>query len=139
MCDDAAAAIDFYKSAFGAVEMMRLPGPNGKLANACVGICSLPVMLADECPEHGMLGPKALGGTTVTIHLIVEDVDASIARAEKAGAKIIMPAADMFWGDRYGVIEDPCGHRWSIATHQRDMTVDEIQQAMHSMPDFAEA
>ena len=96
-------------------------------------------MLADECPEHGMLGPKALGGTTVTIHLIVEDVDASIARAEKAGAKIIMPAADMFWGDRYGVIEDPCGHRWSIATHQRDMTVDEIQQAMHSMPDCAEA
>lgn len=135
VCDDAAAAIDFYQRAFGAVEMMRLPAPNGKIVHACVSICDSPVMLVDESSEMGMLGPKALGGTPVTMHLTVDDADAFVARAAAAGAKVIMPVEDAFWGDRYGLIEDPCGHHWSVATHVRDMTPEEIQQAMlEAMP-----
>ena len=88
--------------------------------------------MVDEAVEWGMLGPKALKGSSVFIHLYVDDVDAFSARAAAAGAKITMPAADMFWGDRYGQLEDPFGHRWSIATHLRDMTADEIKKAMHS-------
>jgi uncharacterized glyoxalase superfamily protein PhnB len=132
VCANASAAIDFYVRAFGGQELMRLAAPNGQLAHACVLINESPVMLVDENKEMHMLGPKSLGGTPVTIHLNVSDVDASIARAEKAGAKVVMPAADMFWGDRYGIVEDPFGHQWSIATHQRDLTPEEIQQAMQN-------
>jgi PhnB protein len=110
-----AAAIDFYIRAFGARELMRLAGPDGRLLNAAVEINGAMVMLADEYPEMGGLGPKALGGTPVTLHLSVSDADAAIARAADAGATVVMPAADMFWGDRYGIVEDPFGHRWSIA------------------------
>jgi PhnB protein len=130
VCAGAADAIEFYKKAFGAVEALRMPGPGGKLMHASVRIGGSAVMLVDENPEWGLLGPKLLKGTPVTIHLYVEDVDAFAKRAVDAGAKIIMPIADMFWGDRYGVLEDPFGHRWSVATHLRDMSPEEMKQAM---------
>lgn len=130
VCDDASAAIEFYKKAFGAVEMMRLATPSGKLAHGCVFLCGLPVMLVDQNEEMGMIGPKKLGGTPVTIHVMVKDVDAFVDRAVRAGAKVVMPVANMFWGDRYGIVEDPFGHCWSIATHQRDLTQEEIHEAM---------
>jgi len=133
VCAGAASAIDFYKAAFGAEESARLPGPNGKLMHAAVRIGDSTLMLVDEMPEYGALGPKALKGSPVTIHLYVEDADATFARAVAAGAKVTMPLSDMFWGDRYGQLEDPFGHRWSIATHQRDLTPQEIQQAMREM------
>jgi uncharacterized glyoxalase superfamily protein PhnB len=133
VCAGAADAIAFYQKAFNAVEVMRMPGPGGKLIHASVRIGDSAVMLVDEMPEHGALGPKALKGSPVTIHLFVEDVDAFVARAVAAGAKVTMPVADMFWGDRYGRIEDPFGHHWSIATHIRDMSPQEMQQAMRGM------
>jgi uncharacterized glyoxalase superfamily protein PhnB len=130
VCAGAAEAIAFYKKAFDAEEMMRLAGPDGKIAHACIRIGDSAVMLVDEFPEHGCLGPKSLKGSPVVIHLNVDDVDAFAARAVDAGAKITLPVADMFWGDRYGQIEDPFGHRWSIATHLRDMSPEEIRKAM---------
>ena len=130
VCAGAAKAIEFYKKAFGAVEMMRLPGQDGKLIHAAITIEGGAVMLTDEAPEWGSLSPLALKGSPVTVHLNVDDVDAVIDRAVKAGATLKMPVADMFWGDRYGQLTDPFGHNWSIATHQRDMTVEEIQAAM---------
>ena len=130
VCKGAAEAIDFYKKAFDAIEMVRLPGPDGRLIHACIEINGATVLLVDEFPEMGNASPQSLKGTPVTIHLMVKDVDAVSARAIAAGARVIMPVADMFWGDRYGVIEDPFGHRWSIATHLRAMTPDEIQAAM---------
>ena len=135
VCDGAAAAIEFYKKAFGAIEVARLPGPDGRLMHAQLRIGDSAVMLVDQNPEWGMLGPKALKGTPVTIHLYVADADAFVEHAVAAGATVITPLADMFWGDRYGVIEDPYGHRWSIATHQRDVQPQEWAQAMkHSSP-----
>ena len=133
VCAGAADAIGFYKAAFGAVEEVRMPAPNGKLMHAMVRIGDSPLMLVDESPEWGMLGPKALKGTPITLHLYVKDVDAAIAKAVAAGAKLTMPAADMFWGDRYGQVEDPFGHRWSVATHTRDLTPEQIQQGMAKM------
>lgn len=133
VCAGAAKAIDFYKKAFGAEEVMRLEGPDGSLWHACVAIGGSPVMLVDEFPGMGSLGPKALKGSPVTIHLNVPDADAFVERAVKAGATIKMPVSDAFWGDRYGQIEDPFGHRWSVATHIRDMTVEEIKAAMPKM------
>ena len=130
VCAGAAKAIDFYKKAFGAKEMMRLAGKDGKLIHAAIEINGARVMLVDEMREWGALSPKALNGTPVTVHLYVDDVDKVFKRAVKAGATSIMPVADMFWGDRYGVIEDPFGHRWSLATHLRDMTMKEIKKAM---------
>ncbi|MGH8177093.1 MAG: VOC family protein [Steroidobacter sp.] len=133
VCAGAAAAIEFYKKAFNAVEEMRLPGPGGKLMHAMVRIGDSPLMLVDESPEWGALGPKTLKGSPVTIHLQVDNVDAVVEQAVAAGAKITMPVADMFWGDRYGVLEDPFGHHWSVATHMRDLSPGEIQQAMQNM------
>ena len=133
ICAGAADAIEFYKKAFGAVEATRLPGPNGKLMHAAVRIGDSTVMLVDEMPEWGALGPKSLKGSPVTIHLFVDDVDAVVARAVKAGAKVTMPVDDMFWGDRYGKLEDPFGHHWSVATHVRDVSPEEMQQAMKKM------
>jgi uncharacterized glyoxalase superfamily protein PhnB len=130
VCAGAADAIEFYKKAFGAVEEARLPGPQGRIMHAMIRIGDSAVMLVDEMPEWGALGPKALKGSPVTIHLYVNDVDAFVARAVKAGAKVTMPVADMFWGDRYGKIEDPFGHHWSVATHVRDVSMEEAQQAM---------
>ena len=133
ICAGAAKAIEFYKQAFGAEEGARLPGPDGRLMHASVKIGDSQVMLVDEMPEWGALGPKSLKGTPVTIHLYVEDVDALVARAVKAGAKVTMPVADQFWGDRYGKLEDPFGHHWSVATHVRDVSMEEMQDAMRQM------
>ena len=139
VCAGAAEAIEFYKKAFGATDAITMPGPGGKLMHAQIRINGSAVMLVDEMPEHGALGPKALKGTPVTIHLYVDDVDAFVARAVQAGATLKMPVTDMFWGDRYGVLIDPFGHSWSVATHQRDMTVEQIQDAMRNMPPCGEA
>ena len=133
VCAGAAKAIDFYKQAFGATEVGRLPGPDGRLMHAAMKIGDSTVMLADEMPEWGSLGPKALKGSPVTIHIYVEDVDALVARAEKAGAKVTMPVAEQFWGDRYGKLEDPFGHHWSVATHVRDVSREEMGEAMKEM------
>ena len=133
VCAGAGAAIDFYKKAFGATETSRMPGPGGKLIHASIRIGDSTVMLVDEMPEWGSLGPKALKGSPVVIHLYVDDVDAFTARAVTAGAKVTMPVADMFWGDRYGQLEDPFGHRWSVATHIRDVSPADMQQAMQNM------
>jgi uncharacterized glyoxalase superfamily protein PhnB len=130
VCAGAAAAIEFYKKAFGAEELVRLAGPNGKLMHASIKIGNASVMLVDELPEWGSSSPLTLGGSPVTIHLYVPDVDAFVTRAVKAGAILRMPVEDMFWGDRYGIIEDPFGHKWSVATHQRDMSTHEIEEAM---------
>jgi len=132
VCEGAADAITFYKQAFGAVELGRLPGPQGKLMHAMLRIGDSAVMLVDEFPEYGSFGPKSLKGSPVTIHLYVEDVDATVKRAVAAGAKITMPVDDMFWGDRYGKIEDPFGHHWSVATHIRDVSPEEMQAAMNA-------
>lgn len=129
VCADAAKAIDFYAHAFGAVEVSRLPDPQGRLMHAAIRIGDSTVMLVDEFPEWGSFGPASLKGTPVTIHLYVEDADAFVERAVGAGAKVTMPLEDMFWGDRYGALEDPFGHRWSVATHLRDVTPEEIQRA----------
>ena len=128
--DGAAAAIDFYKKAFGAVELGRMPAQDGKrLMHAMIRIGDSMVMLADAFPEYGGRGPKALGGTPVTVHLYVTDADKVFAQAVAAGATVAMPIADMFWGDRYGVVADPFGHRWSIATKKKDMTPEEMSAA----------
>ncbi len=129
VCAGAADAIEFYRKAFGAVEMVRLPGKDGELMHACVSINGSSVMLVDESPQFGVLGPKALKGTPVTIHLVVADVDQAVERAVSAGARVVMPVADMFWGDRYGQIEDPFGHRWSLATPKRALSEQELRAA----------
>lgn len=133
VCAGAAEAIEFYKRAFGAVELMRLPGRDGRLMHGSIAIGGGRVMLVDEMPECGALSPRSLKGTPVTVHLYVDDVDAFVDRAVKAGATLTMPVTDMFWGDRYGVMVDPFGHSWSVATHQRDMTAEEIHDAMQKM------
>jgi len=133
VCDGAAKAIDFYKQAFGATDAASMPGPDGRIMHAQFRIGDSAVMLVDENRAYGMLGPKAVGGSPVTIHLYVDDVDAVYQRAVDAGATARMPPADMFWGDRYGVLEDPFGHHWSIATHKREVSAAEMQQAMREM------
>jgi uncharacterized glyoxalase superfamily protein PhnB len=130
VCAGAADAIDFYKKAFGATEVGRVPGPDGKLMHGAVRIEGSVVMLVDENPQWGALGPKTLKGSPVTIHVYVADVDDFVARAVKAGARVTMPIDDMFWGDRYGVIEDPFGHHWSVATHIRDVKPEDLPGAM---------
>jgi Uncharacterized protein conserved in bacteria len=129
VCAGAADAIEFYKKAFNAVEMGRMPGPEGKLVHALIRIGDSSVMLVDEFPDWGSFGPKSLKGSPVTIHLYVEDVDATVQRAVAAGAKVTMPLDDTFWGDRYGKLEDPFGHHWSVATHVRDVSPEEMQRA----------
>jgi PhnB protein len=130
VCKGAAAAIDFYKRAFNATELSRLPGPDGRLMHAMIRIGDSTVMLIDEMPERGGLSPLSLKGTPVAIHLYVEDADALAAQAIRAGVKTVLAVSDMFWGDRYGVFDDPFGHRWSIATHVRDVAPADMQKAM---------
>jgi uncharacterized glyoxalase superfamily protein PhnB len=133
VCAGAAKAIDFYVAAFGAVEQARIPGPDGRLMHAAVRIGDSTVMLVDEMPEWGVLSPRSLKGSPVTIHLYVDDADAFVARAAKAGAKVTMPVADQFWGDRYGKLEDPFGHSWSVAHRVREVSMEEAQKAMLAM------
>lgn len=131
--DDAAAAIDFYVKAFGAVERGRVPGPDGKLIHAAVDVNGSTVMLNDDFPEMSggkSMTPKALGGTPVTIHLVVTDVDKKFQQAVDAGATVVMPVEDQFWGDRYGVVQDPFGHQWSMGHPVREVSMEEIQQAI---------
>jgi PhnB protein len=123
----ASQAIEFYKKAFGAEELGRMAGPDGKsVMHADLKIGDSHVFLVDEFPEMDCRGPESIGGTPVTIHVYVEDVDAAFGKAVAAGAQVRMPLADMFWGDRYGVLTDPFGHSWSMASHKEDLTPEEI-------------
>jgi PhnB protein len=138
---DAARAVEFYKQAFGAIERAVMKGPGGKLMHAELRIGDSIIMMADEFPEYGSLSPQSIGGSGTGLHIYVEDVDSAFDRAVKAGAKVEMPVADMFWGDRFGKLVDPFGHKWSIATHTRDMSLGEIEEAqrefMKQMPKSA--
>ncbi len=126
----AAEAIAFYKKAFGARELSRHPGPDGKsIMHAEVQIGDSRLYLNDEFPAMGATSPLALNGTPVTIHLWVEDVDSVFNQAVQAGGQVLMPVADQFWGDRYGMLVDPFGHRWSVASHMRDMSPEELMKA----------
>ena len=129
----AAQAIEFYKKAFGAKEIMRMPGPDGKLGHAEVRIGDSRVMLADEYEAMNFLSPQARGGTTVSIHLYVKNVDAIAARATAAGGKLVRPVQDQFYGDRTGSIEDPFGHVWHVATHQEDLSMAELKRRAERM------
>ena len=130
VCKGASEAIEFYKKAFGAEDLGRVSdGKGGKLIHALISIGDSKVMLVDEFPEWGFYGPPSLNGSPITIHLYVDDVDAVVDRAVQCGAKITMQVQDMFWGDRYGRIEDPFGHLWSVATHIRDVTPEEMEKA----------
>lgn len=130
VCAGAADAIEFYKKAFNAIELARLPDPGGKLMHAMLQIGDSVIMLNDEYTDWGVLGPKTIGGSPITIHLYVNDVDSAFAQAVDAGGTVKMPVADMFWGDRYGVLVDPFGHNWSLATHKHDLTPEQIAEAM---------
>ena len=123
---DADAAIAFYKKSFGARERMRLAAPGGKIGHAELEIGSSVVMLADEHPEIGARGPRAFGGSPVSLHLYMEDVDRVVSDAVEAGGRIVRPIADQFYGDRSGAIEDPFGHVWHVATHIEDVPPDEL-------------
>jgi PhnB protein len=135
ICARAADAIEFYKKAFGAVEGNRLTGKDGKIMHALLRINGAAIMLSDENLEWKSPGPQTLKGSPVIIHLSVEDADALVARAVKAGATVTMPVEDMFWGDRYGQFQDPFGHHWSVGTHVREVSPTEMKEAMKSMPD----
>ncbi len=126
--DGAADAIDFYKRAFGAKERYRMPAPDGKIAHAELEIGDSVVMLSDVFPQATVKAPTELGGTTVSIFLFVEDVDAVFQQAVDAGASVTMPLEDMFWGDRFGTVEDPYGHSWSLATHVEDVPPEEMEE-----------
>lgn len=133
VCEGAAEALAFYAQAFGAVELGRMPGPGGKIMHAEMRIGDSRIMLADAFPEYGSKGPRALQGTTVVMHLYVPDADAAWDKALAAGAEPVMPLEDAFWGDRYGQVADPFGHRWSIATHKQDLSLEQIQESMRNM------
>lgn len=126
---DAVRAIEFYKNAFGAVEKGVMKGPDGKVMHAELRIGDSLFMLADEFPQFGSMSPPSTGGAGMGLHIYSEDVDSAFDRAVKAGATPEMPVSDMFWGDRYGKLVDPFGHKWSIATHKKDMTMDEMEAA----------
>jgi len=128
----AAQALEFYKKAFGAAELMRFPQPDGKIGHAEIQIGDSRIMLSDEYAEMNFRGPKSLGGTPVSIMLYVENVDAFVERAVAAGAKLVRPVKDQFYGDRSGSIEDPFGHSWHIATHIEDVSMEEMQRRMAS-------
>jgi PhnB protein len=121
-------AIEFYKRALDATEIMRLGDSGGKVHHAEIQIGDSRIMLADEHPELQALSPKTVGGSPVTMHLYVENVDTAVERAVAAGAKLVRPVADQFYGDRVGGVEDPFGYRWFIATHKEDLTMDEIRR-----------
>jgi PhnB protein len=124
----ASDAIAFYKKALGAEEIMRMAAPGGRVGHAELQIGDSRIMLADEHPELQALSPKTIGGSPVTLHLYVENVDAAVERAIAAGATLVRPVADQFYGDRTGGIADPFGYRWFIATHKEDLTMDEIRR-----------
>jgi len=128
----AAAAIEFYKKAFGAVEMMRLTQPDGKIGHAEIQIGSSKVMLADEALDMGFWSPRSLGGSGTGIMLYVDDVDRAFERARGAGAKALQPVKNQFYGDRSGTLSDPFGHMWTISTHVEDMSPEEMQHRLEA-------
>jgi PhnB protein len=123
-------AIAFYEEAFGARELFRMKRPDGRIGHAELQLGDSRIMLADEHPEIGALSPRSIGGSATTIHLYVEDVDATMARAAAAGGKITRPVADQFYGDRSGTLQDPFGHAWSVATHREDVPEEELERRM---------
>jgi PhnB protein len=125
---DGAAAIAFYESVLGATERLRMAGPDGKVGHAELAVGDSVIMLADEHPEIGARGPKSVGGTPVSLHVYVEDVDSVFERAIDAGAKAVRPVEDRFYGDRSGGFEDPFGHRWDVATHVEDVSAEEMDK-----------
>lgn len=125
-----AQAIDFYKKAFGAEELLRMPTPDGKICHSEVKIGDSVVMLADEMPQMGAIGPQTLGGTTFGICLYVTDCDTIFNRAVAAGGKVERPLTDQFYGDRSGTLIDPFGHKWTVATHKEDLSPEDIQKRM---------
>jgi PhnB protein len=133
----AARAIEFYKKAFGAVELMRFPAPGNKIGHAEIRIGEGVVMLADESPEMGHNSPQTLGGTAITLMFYVADVDAQFAKALAAGGTVKQPLKDQFYGDRSGTITDPFGHIWTIATHTEDLSPEEVQRRMAALPSGA--
>lgn len=139
---DADKALEFYKNALGAEILHVARTPDGKVMHASLRIGDSMLMLNDEFPEMGGLSPLSTGGAGVTIHIYTEDVDAAFNRAVSAGAEVKMPLMDQFWGDRYGMVADPFGHKWSLATHIKDMSQEEMQhgqdEAMAKMPPAAE-
>ncbi len=130
---DAARMLDFYKKAFGATEVLRLPAPGGKIGHAEIKIGKGMVMLADESPEMGHKSPQSVGGTPITLMFYVPDIDAQFAKALAAGAVVKHPLKDQFYGDRSGTLTDPSGHIWTIATHTEDVSPDEIDRRMKAM------
>ncbi len=122
-------AIEFYKKAFDAVEIYQYPTPNGKIMHAQIKIGDSFVFLADEFPAMGTKSPTTIGGSATSLHLYVDDADKIFNQAVDAGAKIVMPIIDAFWGDRFGMLADPFGHSWAIATHQKDMSSEEMKKA----------
>ena len=128
--DGGAKAIDFYTRVFGATERMRMPGAGGKVGHAELTIGDATIMLADEHPEMGARGPRAFGGAAVSLHLYVPDADATVKAAVGAGAKLLRPVENKFYGDRMGTIEDPFGHHWHVATHVEDVSQEEMSKRM---------
>ena len=125
---NAACAIEFYKQAFGAREVLQLKHPDGKVSHAELRIGDAPIMIADEFPEVNFISPQSIGGTSVNILVYVNDVDALVERATAAGAKLVRPVMDQPYGGRVGVLQDPFGHSWSFATHVEDVSPEEIQK-----------
>jgi PhnB protein len=132
--DGASAAIEFYRSVLGATERMRMPAPDDKVGHAELEIGNSVIMLADEFPDMDALGPRAVGGSPVSLHVYVEDVDSVFDRALGAGAKALRAVEERFYGDRSGQFEDPFGHRWDVATHVEDVSPEEMAKRMESMP-----
>ena len=130
--DGAARALEFYKQAFGATELMRMPGPDGRVMHAEIRIGDSPIMLADEVPDMGYRSPQAYGGTSVSLLLYVEDVDAAFERAVAAGAKVLRPLQNQFYGDRSGTVADPFGHIWSLASHVEDVSPEEMNARLEA-------
>ena len=129
----AAEAIEFYQRAFGAIEIMRMPAPGGKVGHAELSFGDSRVMIADEFPEMEFKSPRAFGGSPVHIHLYSDGVDAVIAQAVAAGAKVVRPVADQFYGDRLGTVSDPWGHVWHVSTHIEDLTEEEMKKRAAAM------
>jgi PhnB protein len=125
---NAADALDFYKRAFGAAELFRMADRNGKVGHAEIRIGDSPIMLSDECPETSARSPESIGGSAVAIHLYVDDVDALVQRAVEAGAKVVRPVENQFYGDRGGMLSDPFGHMWWVSTHVEDVPLEEIRK-----------
>jgi PhnB protein len=131
--DDGAKALEFYKKAFGAKELMRLPGPDGKIAHAEIQIGDSIVMMADEAPARGARSAKSIGGSPIGLMVYVPDVDAQFKQAVAAGATVVMPVADQFYGDRNGTVSDPFGLKWTLGTHKEDVSPEEMKKRMQAM------